>query len=63
MYLAASHGAYQDLRAHFQIILASILSSGDTGVDNWRGCGEVSRMDLTQKASGFPFYPHIYLIE
>jgi len=34
-----------------------------TGVDNWRGCGEVSRMDLTQKASGFPFYPHIYLIE
>lgn len=28
MYLATSHGAYQDLRAHFQIILASILSSG-----------------------------------
>ena len=28
MYLATSHGAYQYLRAHFQIILASILSSG-----------------------------------
>lgn len=27
MYLATSHGAYQALRAHFQIILASILSS------------------------------------
>lgn len=29
MYLATSHGAYQALRAHFQIILASILSSGE----------------------------------